>query len=57
MEFQITPEWVAGLRRDVKAWDVRAKAAQDRYSGRPWDWPDMAPPLMYAGSDAGLVGI
>lgn len=58
MEFQITPEWVASLRRDVKAWDVRVEEAwEEGETERPWGWPNMTPPLKYAGSEAELVGI
>ena len=60
MEFRMTPEWVASLRRDVQIWDLRVKekrGSQWRWIQRRWDWPDMTPPLKYAGADAELVGI
>ena len=60
MEILITPEWVAGLRRDVEAWDKRVRDVSQRWKpktdeDRPWDWPDMTPPLKYAGSEAETV--
>ena len=62
MEFLITPEWVAGLRRVMEAWDKRVGDApyfwNDETGERcPWDWPDMTPPLKYADSEAELVRI
>ena len=50
MDSVITPEWVAVLRRDMQAWDVRAKAA-----GYIWYWPNRTRPLKYAGTTADFV--
>lgn len=58
MAFGITPEWVAGLRRDVKTWDFRVvKGCSSLDKRHLWEWPNMTPPLKYAGSEADLVGI
>ena len=50
MHFTITPEWVAGLRRDVKKWDEWAEQEREndrRLGTELWAWPDMTPPLKY----------
>ena len=61
MEFLITPEWVAGLRRDMQAWHMRMSDDMcwdgEMHQYRPWGWPDMTPPLNYAGSEAEMVRI
>ena len=62
MSFSITPEWVAGLRRDVRKWDVRVEEGQQKekcaYSlGCKWTWRELTPPLKYTGSLAEQVSL